>query len=301
MAKEFFIFFDNEKFGFKNFNKNISLENTYDDVKEFEGHIAWVKKENLWNLIDITGKNIIKEKYDDVLFFDQYYSITKKNKTFFIIDNQYKKISKIKYEFINFENNIITVKDEKNNFFYLKNNLEPINNEKYDNAIHFVDGFAPVCKKSKWGIINKNGVQIVDFFYDKIFQNGENLFKVQNNNEIFFIDLHNNKYLQNLSSKIETTDYFSNELLIIKKNDKYGVMNEFFEILFFKKVDFIFPFTNDETIYKKDNKYGLLSKKGKFITSNIFDEILWKSSSYYFVKRDGKYNYYSLDDKKLFY
>ena len=78
-------------------------------------------------------------------------------------------------------------------------------------------------------------------------------------------------------------------------------MNEFFEILFFKKVDFIFPFTNDETIYKKDNKYGLLSKKGKFITSNIFDEILWKSSSYYFVKRDGKYNYYSLDDKKLFY
>lgn len=300
MGKEFFIFCEKNKFGFKSIDKNTVIKNIYDDVKEFENHLTWVKNDGSWTLIDVSLKNLIKEKYDNVLFFNSVFSVVKKDKIFYLIENNSQKTHKIKYEFLSFNENIMLVKDE-NKYFYLNEKLEKISNDRFDDASIFVGGFAPVCKNSKWGIINKNGYLIIDFIYDKIFQNGVNLFKANNNHKTFFIDLHNNVYLSNLSSKIETFDFFSNELLVIKKGKKYGVMNEFFEIIFLKNIDYLYPYTDDISIYKKNDKYGLINKRGRLLTGNIFDKVFWKTEEYFYVIKDGIHNYYSTDLKKMLY
>lgn len=300
MEKNFFIFENKKKFGFKNKTQNIVINNEYDQVKEFIGFQTWVKQDNKWIFINTNQENILKKEFEDVLFFNKSFSISKDKNQYYLINNEDLKIKKIPYLVKNFNENILLV-EENNKLFYLYQDLKKINNTKYDNALLMIDGFAPVSINSKWGIINKHGKQIIDFEYDEIKQNGDNLFKAKKGQDIYFIDLHNNKYLETIIKKYEIDDYFSNDVITFKYKNKCGVMNDFFEILFFKKVDKIFPFEDGYAIYSKNNKYGIISKKGKLIIGNIFEKILWKDQSYFFVIKDNQYNYYSLNDKKLIY
>ncbi|MDE5767410.1 MAG: WG repeat-containing protein, partial [Malacoplasma sp.] len=251
-----------------------------------------------WTLINSKCEKILNDSYDEIIEFNENFSIVKEEKTFFIIENSEKKITKIPYEIESVSENLILVKNQ-NKYFYIDDKVNKINDKKYDQAIKFIDGFAPVCVNNKWGIINKYGKQILDFKYDYIFQNGNDLFKVKNNNKVFFIDLHDNVYLDKVNKKYMLSNFYSDDLLVIKSEKKWGVMNDFFEILFLKKLDFIFPYQDSFAVYKKDNKYGIISKKGKLITGNIFDEILWKNSDYFFVIKNNEYNYFSLKNKKL--
>lgn len=300
MDKIFFIFKKDNKFGFKS-NSNLTLiENKFDDVKEFIGDINWVKENSKWILINSKCEKIINDSYDDVISFNENFSVACKEKKYFIIENNTKKIIEIFYKVIDVSDDLILVTDN-NKYFFINSKAKKINNKTYDKATKFIDGFAPVCLSGKWGIINKYGKQILDFKYEYIFQNGSDLFKVKNDNKDFFIDLHNNVYLENINSKYILGDFYSSDVLIIKTKNKCGVMNDFFEILFLKKIDHIYPYQDSYAVYRKENKYGIISKKGRLITGNIFDNILWKDKDYFFVIKNKKYNYFSLRDKKLIF
>ncbi|RXY96636.1 WG repeat-containing protein [Malacoplasma penetrans] len=300
MTKDFFIYENKNKLGFKNTSKNVVIENKFDEVKEFIGFQTWVKNNNTWSFINTNQELLLKKQFSDLLYFEKDFSVVKDEKTNYLINNSDLSIKKIPYEVIGFNENILLVK-ENNNLFYLDCELNKINNSKYSNALTFIDGFAPVCINSKWGIINKFGKQIIDFKYNDMKQNGANLFKVQKDQETFFIDLHDNKYLETLIKKYKIWDYFSDDVITFEYKGKWGVMNDFFEILFYKKVDKIYPFEENYAVYLKDNKYGILSKRGKLVTGNIFEKVLWKDGSYFFVKKDNQCNYFSLEDKKLIY
>lgn len=300
MAKNFFIHESDDKFGFKTIDNKIIIEPKYDEVKEFIEDYTFVKKDNAWYLIDLNEKIILK--CDKLIVFEKENIVfIEDNECFIIWDFDLNKKQKLLYEFISVNQYIILVK-ENNEFFYLDKNLNLMGNEKFDDAINFNDSFAPVKKNNKWGVVNKNLTLIIDYKYDLINSFSGYLFNVKLDNKSFFIDLKENKYLDKLiESGYNFSETFSDNFISFKYKNKIGIMDEFFEVYFFKKIDKIFNMNNNMAIFVLKNKYGVINKNGKFVIKPIYDFIFYQTDDYFFIKNGRSYNYYSLKEKKLIF
>lgn len=302
MLKKLFIYNKDNKFGFCEFDKHVIVNPIYDQVKEFISDYTWVQQNNFWFMIDINQKKLLEQNnFDNLLHFDIDHSIAKKDDKYFLINNVEKTIKQIKYEFIDFNNEILLVKNNENKYLFLNNQLQKINNVLYDYAIGFNDFFAPVSLNNKWGVINNSGKIIIDFQYDKINKFSSYLFKVQKDNKNFFIDIKQQKYLQNFNQDFIFNDNYENNALIFQYKNKWGMMDDFFEIQFIKKIDWLSNFDEEYAFYKMNNKYGIINKNGIKKTSNIFDEIYYKCHEYFYVKKDNKLNYYWLSKKRFLF
>lgn len=113
----------------------------------------------------------------------------------------------------------------------------------YDEVEDFQDGIAIVKKEGKYGLINKKGVLLTPFNYDKI----------KRSDGGYFISMKksgNNSYLQGVLSpegkemifaKYEDVKINSDGNIIVKKNNKFGVVNRNDLILLslvFKKIEY---------------------------------------------------------------
>ena len=140
----------------------------------------------------------------------------------------------------------------------------------YDDANSFYDsGVAGVMKDGKWGLIDREGNVIVPFELNGI-------------NERFF----------------------GSDLLLIKKDDKYGV---------FRVSDnqYVLPVNYDDIrkgcwdngvyqfVIKDKGKVGVIDITGKVVISVNYRDLTWISSSYYYQGKDmtGEYFDYYLDNK----
>lgn len=297
MVKSLFIYCENNLFGFWDFTKVKLIEAKYQEVKEFIGDLTWVKKDNKWYLIDVNEK-IKTNKYDELLHFDAEISIVRSKNVAYIIGHMDFKSKKIPFDFVKYNNNIFLVKNKKE-YFFLSKNLKEISKDKYENAKEFNDGFAPVFKNGSWGVINSDGRIIIDFKYQEIFIFSSYLFHVKQNNKDFFIDIKENKYLENTKNNLIFNDNFIENYIPIWYKNKCGLMDEFFEIQFFKKIDKIIDGFDKYFIFIVNGKYGVLTNIGKTIISPIYDKIFYKTDDYFYVKKNNEYNYYSLSKKKL--
>jgi hypothetical protein len=103
---------------------------------------------------------------------------------------------------------------------------ESINNEefKYDEVYSFHEEGAVVCKNGKYGYINKKGDEIVGCIYEDAGYFSSGMAKVyKGENEQCFIDINGTEL--ELKGYEYTAPYYSDGLLVVKKNDKYGYVN----------------------------------------------------------------------------
>lgn len=301
MKNIFFKKISKEKIGFFNLENQKIIDFKFEDSKEFINGICWVKLNNFWKLINFEEKDLINKKIEEVLFFNETISVVKYENSFFVIFNKDLKEIKLDYEFIDFNNDFLLVKKD-NQYFFLDKDFKILNKVGYTNALNFNNEFAPVSNNNfKWGIINKKNKLIIDYFYDQIFQYNSNLFKVIKNNEVFFIDINNQIYLNNLIN-IKFNDNFCSNYLVFNKKNKFGIFNEFFETVFLKKIDDLFNFENNIAIFKKNLKFGLINSSGKIILKPNCFKIHYQINDYYFLETEqNNFNYFNFKIKKMIY
>lgn len=71
------------KYGFRDWRKKRRIKPQYDDVFEFQEHVAAVKQNGVWGYIDTNGKMIIPNIYTKVLNFENgIATVEKDNYTF---------------------------------------------------------------------------------------------------------------------------------------------------------------------------------------------------------------------------
>lgn len=288
-------------FGFCDIDGKQIIPNQYEEVKEFKAESTWVKEKNCWYLIDNKNQKISKISYEKVLLFGKDFSVVKNKKTYYSINNQSGKIiakTDLKIIEINLESAIILNADNSKSFIDIETFKK--NQEKFEDAKLFCEGYAPIKKNNKWGLINSLFIQIVEPQYDQMETVNSSLAKVSYEDKEFFIDTKNNKYLENIKWKYTSASHFGDGNLVIQYKNKKGCMNDFFEIGFLKKLDYLSDFEDGYAIFKKNNKFGIIKSNGRIVIKPIYDEILWKSNDYYFVKRKNQYTYVSIDDKELF-
>jgi len=155
-------FSENNKEGYKNVETGeVVVPAIYDEVSgNFENGFAWVKLDDKYGLIDITGKEVIEIKYDFAANFSEGLSKVRIND---------------KCGFINKDGKIVI-------------------ELKYDSANDFRRGLAKVKFNGKWGFINKDEKEVIKIKYDYIFdKNVHTKMLVQLDGEEFYMDEKENR------------------------------------------------------------------------------------------------------------
>jgi len=77
----------------------------------------------------------------------------------------------------------------------------------------------------------------------------------------------------------------------VRKNGKYGLINESREIVVPVKYDYVGFFSEERCPVKNDSFYGFVDKEGAEIIPLIYDDVRWFSQGLAAVKKGGKWGY----------
>lgn len=221
-------------------NNNKELYTNYDKVEViynhdeannlwYENNVLKVQKDGKYGLINLEGKELVSCIYDEIK------------------------------PIIGTKNILITVKDEKQGIIDSHGNVI-IQNEyleidtltdKYEN------GFIVKSVDGNYGVINSNGVLVLETKYEEI-KNvyGNNMYVVKEDSKWKIVDEEKNVYLED---SFEDIKEINSNNVVVKQDGKYGIVLITGEI----KVDYlyddlIFIFT-DTYIAKKGDKYGIIN------------------------------------------
>jgi len=267
----------NGKFGFINIHQDTLISFKYDDLGVFAKGLAPAKFNGKYGYINRQGKVIIPFKYEtETYFYNSGLAIAKRNK---------------KYGFIN--------KDGEE--------VIPIEYEKVDQSM--TDTLVLVSRGGKWAFYSNNGDRKTDFKYDKVIETyikvddrdkssifGNGLALVKKNYQTAYLN-------SNLKEVVPFGTYdiaepFQNNLAIVAKNGRYGIIDRFGNLTLSLKYDLIEhpkEYSNQSELFviKKNNKLQLLNKVIEPITEFNITEYEWdsyrdekKHHRYFILKND---------------
>ncbi len=204
------------KYGIINSNGKVLANCRYDFLGSYSEGMAVAAINRKYGYIDTTGRWIIKPQFQLAGKFYNGTASVKQNNKFGLIDDHGEWILDPLYSycgtlnggvinvkqngknsFINtegkyliarkngmtqdFSEGITIVRESKYSVYFIDLAGNKLFNTSYENATPFKNGFAWVCVNSKWGLIDKNGLMIIDPKFSRIenFKNGFAKFKIE--------------------------------------------------------------------------------------------------------------------------
>lgn len=228
--------------------------------------------------IDTLGNWCIKAIYDEAGGFQEGYAVAYSGDSCFYINKKGQRAFDGFYDEASlYKNGIAIVKKGKN--FYLQNKAGQIISKGYDDISASENGVYICQINNIFGAINAKGETIIPFVYKKLgrFKNGYSYYST--GNAFGLLDIMND------AMKAEwdwVSDVDTNLVAIIKKNQRFGLMNIQQEILLEPTYDFIAHCTQTIYLIVKDQKYGFYNVKEKcFITAIDYDYSPSNNLKYY--------------------
>lgn len=242
----------------------------FNDIGDFNDGLACVEKYyDLGNgssytpkgYIDMTGKLVIPLRYEDAHDFSDGLATVRQGP--------------YNYAFIDTDGNVVTVIREYSAVFAIK------------------EGFARVRKNNKmddsWGIIDKNGREIVPPKYDGVSDFSEGLAAVSRRDKLSQPDENNYIHIESyLKGFVDTTGKVVVPL-------KYNYVRDFKGGL--AKVGNYDGGKNENG--ERTGKFGFIDKTGKEIVPLIYDEVEDFDNGLARVKKDGKYGFVDKTGKEV--
>ena len=117
--------------------------------------------------------------------------------------------------------------------------------------------------------VSLNDVYVVKYTYERYGKN-KNATRVIRNDKWGIVDTRNGEVLLNI--EYDLIDEFYNDLAVIKKDDKYGIIDTKFNVVVEPKWEYINPFDNFSytTITAKNGKAGVIDRKGNVIIRPLY-------------------------------
>jgi hypothetical protein len=155
----------NGKYGFRDSKGNVKVPCKYQSVSYFSDGMAPVKLNDRWGFVNINGDQTVDCLYESCYEFSDGLALVECTESY----GQFKIPS---FDKIPFQNLSIC-------FFIDKEGRKIVSMENYSNCNYFFsEGMLAVCKKKKWGYINKKGESIVGFIYDEAYEFSNGLARV---------------------------------------------------------------------------------------------------------------------------
>ena len=238
--------------------------------------------EEKYGYIDTLGKWVITPKYDDANEFNEGFAAVCKNDSCYYINKEGQKTSDLYFEEAeNYINGIAIAKKE--NKFYIINRSGQLISKGYEDISESSDNLF-VCKQTDYyGAINSKGEIIIPFTYAKLgnFKNGY-AYYLSSHYGLVNIKNHGLKAQWDWISDVDT-----NNIVIIKKEKKFGLMQINEVVLLAPNYDYIALCQHGIYLVVKNGLYGFYnSNELCFATAVSYDYNAAYETSYY---TNGKY------------
>lgn len=313
------------KYGFVNKQGKIVIplqyDANYDEVIYFDEGLATVfVKDKGYGSIDKTGKVVIPLQYDESYGFSEGLAKVKKDDKYGFIDKTGKIVIPFSYEYETgdyFSNGLtsVTVKDkigfidkmgkvvippiydisEESPYFSLHHTGE----QNFSGTGVFKNNLAVMIKDEKFGMIDKNGVAIIDFKYDYLYPfNPHGKAAAAKNNQCGVIDKSEKTIIP---FAYQDCYQFNDGLIVLKDNhNKWQIVASDGSV---KKTDYddiaipkdpnyfswVFPFG---TLVQKDNKFGFIDGiTGKVVIPLEYDNVHSGDYSAWLKKGDDVFSF----------
>lgn len=238
----------NGKFGFIDTNGKTVIPFKYWSINAYklfnEGLAAVATGPNHWGFIDNKGKTIVPLKYSWAKYFENGYAEVKKDNSLIKVDRN---------------GNEVSLQDEQLPK-ELKDNLKQYDSYTLRENVYFVK------KKSREGILDRNGKIIVPAEYISVYSRRYGIYKAEypSDEKYAFYDM-NGKRVANVNCKF--ADVLDKDLIQISTIRKK-------------------PTSNAYMIYNIDE--GVIDTKGNTVIPNIYDRLEYFRSEVFIVTKDGK-------------
>ncbi len=294
--KEFFPFRENNLFGFMDEAGEVLIEAKYEAVEEFSEGLALVIKDGKVGYINKVEDIIIPFDYEDGESFLNGAAIVAKNDKYGLINRNNDAIVSIKYDLVgNFYSGLAVVANDIAYGFVNKNGEELIP-LKLEYASDFENNYALIEVDSGKGMINTLGATVIAPIYTWLEPFNEyGISRAKNDTAYGLLDKNGS---QILPFEYDRIGFFSEGLAVVSKNGKYGYVNTKGEFVIDLKFDFIDQvmvwgeMRNGKAKFYRDNKYGIIDSLGKEVFPAIFQDVGdYKKEEWVAVKKREKWGY----------
>ncbi|KAB8154263.1 hypothetical protein EZY14_007445 [Kordia sp. TARA_039_SRF] len=238
------------------------------------------KIDGLNNRLDSISKSSLKNKYDRYINFLRI----KKGKLFGINSAEDNLIIPPIYNYINYmkiDRNVSIRKGDKTyTYGDIDNKESEIISVKYSDIKSAGDIFFKVKNEKYFGLINSKNDTILPLEYNHIFRIRNGLLRVTKEKKTGFFSLTKKQFVVPLQPNLllvndsSSKDYIGGAI-IIKRNNKYGLLNEQGELISSIIYDDINQFFDNYIIIgEKEDKYDVFDYDGNILKANYFDRII---------------------------
>ena len=284
---------NNKKYGFINENGETIIALQYDDAFPFYNGYASVKSNDKWNYINEQGQII----FSDSLIFS--YQPIIDNKAIFMVSGKNvekrKKMLSGTQVFVEYLNKI---KKQQLKEGLINTNGVIIIDPIYDEVSgYFIDGFMRIRNNGFSGIVNENGEIIIPLEYDNVLDYKNGMFLAKKAKKWGIIDIDNNIIIPFEYKRIR---HFEDDLALITTKGT-GYINKNKKVVIEPQNSFNLSgdFYNGLALVKRDKKFGFINKKNEVVIPIIYDNALQFKGKKTIVQKDGISFFINKKGKKI--
>lgn len=277
-----------ESYKNKYYSEYYIYDNEYDSIKHNPNEKNIIVSINNKYFFINSKNRIISKKFNNILGKDENFQTVVDDEKNKVIDINGNVRSNLYLDIVGYyKNNYLVAKD--NNRFYYIDRVNNINSKAYEKASNFTHGKA-IVKESK--------VKIIDSKFKEIKKFDATDFKIDSKNDAIYDDkiiLKNQKYQiydikkDKYSKQYDDIDFSYGEYIAVRENDKWGYINQDFEIIKTPKYDYAYSYSQAMGIVKENSEYKILDKNFKE-KKKIINEILpFNNEGISFIKHSDKW------------
>lgn len=297
---------DGERFGFKRADGTVIAPNIYRFVDKFHGDYCKVYMDyGQCGLIDRNGNQILPCIYDELDYPSEGRILVVKEGHFghtnmsgdIVVQPQYVQAG-------TFHEGLAPVQIVIDTYFTACTFIDTLGNQilpaVYQTVQPFHEGYAPVMRYQRWGIIDQTGKEVLSIRYEKITTNADGIFFAGDSAGMALFDYR----FKPLTPFVYTwTTGLCEGRICVMKDGKYGFLDANGKEVIPCIYDEAGMFKHGRTMVAIDHHYGIIDTNGRIILSLEYEDRTPHGDKYTYhdglalVEKEGKLGYVDLDGK----
>lgn len=263
--------------------------------------------ELIYGFIDKKGKEVIKPEWNEVGICQEGLIPARKKEDWFILNKKGETMVELgkKYDYVyDFSDGLAVVRkgyEDDGKYGVIDKEGKEIVGLNYDMIYSFNEGLTQVKKGKKWGIIDKKGKEIVKPKYETVWPCWEGVSVFQKGKKWGALD---KKGKETIKPKFDALYNCREGFFVYRKGNsetgKYGFVDKQGRIVIKAKYKKVYQFQEGLATVYTDQGAGVINKKGKIVIQNKYQYISrFCEGRAAFVSRDGMKGFIDKKGKEI--
>ena len=299
---------DGDRFGFRLADGTVIAPNKYLYVDKFHGDYCKVYlEEHQCGMIDREGNEVVPCLYDDLQYPSDGRIWAIRDGLIGYLDMQGREVIPLQYFRADvFSEGRAQVLVPLDSFSvactYIDTDGTRVFPPIFDNAMPYREGYAPVFRYQRWGLIDHDGNEVLPIMYEQITTNHDSGFFAGDEHGMAYFDYG----MKPLTPFVYTwANTLSDGRIGVMRDGKYGFIDRRGREVIPCIYDEIGIFRQGRTLARIGDRYGIIDTAGRVILPIEYESRTPKGMKYMYydslalVEKDGKVSFVDLDGKFL--